>query len=150
MEELMAQIRPGEKQHEVDSLVITCSDHRFQESYEDKFRELKINHYDRIAYPGASKAVASRKLNDAIIALRQLHSFNTIHVMDHTDCGGFGGLEAYGYDENAEAEAHFKSLKKATEAIGVILPKVIVIEHVIGLHGEEIQPGDDPRVAPRR
>src|SRR4029078_536517 len=129
----MTDPTPANIRHETDHLVITCSDHRFQSTISDKLSELDITSFDRIAYPGASKAVVDGAITKPILTLKRLHNFQNIHVIDHTDCGGFGGLEAFNFDESEEAETHFRSLKKAAKIINTLLPNVVVVEKVIGL-----------------
>ena len=149
----MAEIKPIEMRHEIDDLVITCMDHRFhgpiREFLQDKF-DMNIDRMDRLTEAGSSKKVVSGELIPSIQTSYKLHKIKNVWVFDHTDCGGFGGLEAYEFDENKEAEDHFKSLARAQEAIHKVLPQLMVKTFVIGLHGEEIKPGVDPRIAPSR
>lgn len=125
---------------EVDDLVITCSDHRFQEAFQAILEAKCIDRADRITYPGPSMAIADQSLMPAIVKLEDLHSFTTIHVFDHIDCGAFGGLEEYDWNEYAEARAHFRMLRAARGVIHHTLPHITVVEHVVGVHEEITEP----------
>ena len=144
----MAETDPHKIRHKVDDLIITCSDHRFQDAFIEKQRQLGIKAAAKIAYPGSSKEVAEGTLSQPILTLYQLHGFEKAHIFDHTDCGGFGGLEAYGFDENEEAESHFRCIDKAAEVLSTLLPKIAVAGYVFDLRMDEVQRGVDPRIGP--
>ncbi|HET9721534.1 MAG TPA: carbonic anhydrase [Candidatus Saccharimonadales bacterium] len=139
----MSGIRPRGINKNVDNLVITCIDHRFQrviaKLLKDEHR-VDIEASDRIAYAGASKAVADGTLISNIQISYRLHNIKNIWLIDHTDCGGFGGLKAYEDDEQKEVQAHFDSFSQATEAIKNVLPQLKVNVFVVSLDGESIKP----------
>lgn len=142
----MSEIKPKDIQHEVNNLVITCSDHRFQRTMRkilDEKYKVDIERSDRIALPGASKAIADGTLIPYIQTLHLLHYTKNVYVVDHTDCGGFGSLEHYGGDEAKETQSHFESLDKAKEAIHNVLPQLVVISFVVTLNGEAVVPKSD-------
>lgn len=128
--------KPNLKQKKVDNLVIYCSDHRFQPSFEWLAMNYGIEKADKIVYPGPSKAIADESLMPAIKVLESLHNFRNIHIFDHTDCGAFGGLEAFGGDEQKEAEAHWRSLEAAKAVLNQVLPRVAVIGYLAGSQEE--------------
>lgn len=139
----MNEIKPKDKPHNVDNLVITCSDHRYQQTISQILRDeyqVDIESSDRIAYPGSSKAVSDGTLIPPVQTLHRLHNFQKVWLVDHSDCGGFGGLEAYDNDEQKEIAAHFESFERATGAIHKVLPKLIVVSFVVSLDGEGIKP----------
>ena len=63
----------------------------------------------------------------------RLHGTNRVMLMVHTDCGAYGGLQAFGGNEEREAANHESELRSAAEflksnippiAIDVLLPEV--------------------------
>lgn len=144
----MARQRPGEARHEVDHLVVTCMDHRFHDWYGDILTEEEVHRADKLCMPGASKALNEGQLSDAILISHRLHKIKNIWIFDHTDCGAFGGLEAYDFDQAVEAQAHFRSLDKAERLLNSMLPRLAVRTSVIGLDGKEIKRGENPNVGP--
>jgi carbonic anhydrase len=133
--------RPKDLPDQVDNLVITCIDHRFQRAIARLLKDdynVDIERSDRISYPGASKAVADGSLISAIQTSHRLHGIKNVWLFDHTDCGGFGGLKSFGQNEQKEAGAHFGSLDKAKQAINRLLPDLKVTAFTIGLDGKII------------
>lgn len=138
----MARLTPGEKPKEVENIVITCMDHRYQEFIRQILMDkhsVDIDHADRLAIGGSSTGVTDGTLMPSIRIAYQKHSAKKVYMLDHLDCGGFGGLEAFGGSEEKEAQAHFESLDRATEAIHKVLPELLVVTYVVGLNGEPVE-----------
>src|SRR5436305_914992 len=137
----MREYTPVEvERREVDDLVVTCSDHRFQHAFDAILKNLFIERADRIVYPGPSIAIADGTLIPAIKKLEELHSFTNLHIMDHTDCGAFGGLDAFDWNELEEANAHYRKLEAAQIVIHEALPHITVVQYVVGLEEEITSP----------
>ena len=137
----MNERQPKDYPHNVDNLVITCMDFRFQKAIREQLQEkyqVDIESSDRIAYPGASKAIADGTLIPTIQLSHQLHDIKNVYVIDHTDCGGFGGLAAHENDERKEIASHMDSMTRAQEAIRMVLPQLVVTSFVVNLEGEAI------------
>ncbi|MBX4188797.1 hypothetical protein KW792_01725 [Candidatus Saccharibacteria bacterium] len=137
----MNQLKPTDKTVEVKDVVITCMDHRFQEPivrFLKDEHEVDINHADRLAIGGSSKGVIDGTLMPSLKIAYEKHRAEKVWLFDHTDCGGFGGLEAFDRDEEKEIKAHNDSLAKATEAINKKLPELVVITFVVPLDGKVI------------
>jgi hypothetical protein len=118
-------------------------DHRFQEPIgellKDEF-DIDIKHVDRLAIGGSSMGVVDGSLMPSIQIAYEKHSAKNVWLFDHTDCGGFGGLQAFDNDEAREVQSHFDSLKRAKEAIHKVLPRLVVTTFVIKLDGEAVSP----------
>lgn len=128
--------------HNVDNLVITCMDFRFQRFIRECLQEeygVDIERSDRLALAGSSKAVVDGILLPQIQDSHRLHDIKNVYVIDHLDCGGFGGQAAFDNDEQKETAAHIDSLDRAADAIHKILPQIIVVTNIIGLDGQFIK-----------
>lgn len=110
-------------------LIILCSDPRFQNAYRKVIDELG-QYYDLLVPPGASLAVVDDPNSIKNIKLLQsLHHFETVHILDHVDCGAFGLVDD-------EIQAHSKMLAGAAAKIRQALPEMIVTPHLLGEKGE--------------
>lgn len=99
-------------------LVLTCMDYRFEKIYNHHIETLGGS--DRIAFAGASKSIVDE--DTRATALKQiklayeLHEIEEVYILDHEDCGGYGGKEAVSSNEE-EMEIHRKTALKAKEII---------------------------------
>jgi hypothetical protein len=138
----MSEYKPIDlSRKDVSHLVLWCSDFRFQPAFmETSERTYEVYEADRIVYPAPSKSIADGTLMPAIEKLHSLHGFEDVDIFDHIDCGGFGGLEAFGGIESQEAQAHFRYLKLAKEVIHQAIPDLRVRGHVLGAQHELVIP----------
>jgi carbonic anhydrase len=132
--------KPIDTKHQTDNLVITCIDHRFQRAISDvlKKRGVDIHTADRLAFPGCSSAVADGNLTDSVKISSKLHDIKNVWLVDHLDCGAFGGLAAYANSAAKETGAHASSLAKAKQVINQCLPELKVQTLIVGLDGNEV------------
>jgi len=131
-------VQPKDLPVKIENMVITCMDHRFHAWIRKFLQEehgIDIDRTDKLSAAGASKAVNEGDLLPQIKKAHTLHDIEKIWIFDHIDCGGFGGLQAHGNNEQKEASAHFESLDRAQEAIHAILPQIVVVKNIIGLDG---------------
>jgi hypothetical protein len=121
----------------VDDLVISCSDHRFREAFRAVPQNRGVKYADEITFPGPSIEVANGVLIPKIALLEKKHGFSTVHIEDHTHCGGFEAEFGEDYaaleDEDAMAEIHEKKLAAAVAALHLALPKLTVVTYVVGV-----------------
>jgi carbonic anhydrase len=135
-------LKPSDKPSEVKDVVITCMDYRFQETMAQLLKEehgVDILQVDRLSIGGASKAVADGIFTPSLQIASKKHYAKNVYLFDHTDCGGFGGLEAFDNDELKEAKAHFESIDRAHEVFQKVLPGLVVVSYVLGLDGKPIE-----------
>jgi hypothetical protein len=102
---------------ECKSLVITCVDFRFRKQLADLLCYGGCRDFDLITMPGASRTIINRSSRDAVceaIALvRDIHFTERLLIIDHVDCGAYGGSAAFKTPEEEEA-FHIERLKEAT------------------------------------
>src|SRR6266542_2111535 len=111
--------------HHVDNLVISCIDFRFRPQIARWMAEQLDDQADLVAIAGASKAItdeSSQKivLNQIRIA-HDLHSITTVHILDHMDCGAYGGSSQFSNRED-ELAMHTEKLKEAGQIIATHFP----------------------------
>jgi carbonic anhydrase len=132
--------------HNCEAVVLTCIDFRFWKDI-TKFveDELGIKAYDFPSLPGAAKAInecASEKdLALSCIGIPcDLHHVKKTVIINHWDCGAYGGSKSF---ENREAEEsfHINELKKAKDKVLQYYPEQEVILALARLseNGEDIE-----------
>jgi carbonic anhydrase len=137
----MDRLKPAEKPSGTDSVVITRMDYRYHETIKDLLdtkHGVDIDQVDQLSIGGSSKGVTNGSLNGSIKIAYEKHGARNAYLFDHTDCGGFGGLETFNNDEQKEAGAHFEEQDRATRALKELFPDLVVVTYVIGLEGEPL------------
>jgi carbonic anhydrase len=104
--------------HSCEAVVLTCIDFRFwRETLEYIEKELNIKSFDFPSLPGAAKAINGCADND--IAMQcvsvpcDLHHAKKLVIVNHQDCGAYGGSKMFNGDEAVEQKFHEEELKKA-------------------------------------
>ena len=131
--------------HHCEALVIHCIDFRFHEAIRDFLRDkLGIKNYDLLTIPGAAKhftaigSTARREglLEDIGISVR-LHHPKEIILINHADCGAYGGRVACP-DEVSEEAMHRAALEEARSVISGQYPGVIVKSYYAGMRDQTV------------
>jgi len=112
-----------------DFLVVNCGDLRFPKAYREVIDNLG-GYFDTITVPGASKGIVDyEEPLEYMDVYLGLHGYDTVHIMDHIECGKFGPVDD-------EQKAHSESIKAAREKIQKAFPQLSVIGHLLGKDGE--------------
>lgn len=131
--------------HHCDALVIHCIDFRFHEAIKNFLQnELGIKSYDLLTIPGAAKHLtaigsAARRdglLEDIGISLR-LHEPKEIILINHSDCGAYGGRAAF-VDEAAEEVTHRAALKGAATLLKNEFTSTSIKTYFASIRGDTI------------
>ena len=110
--------------HTCKSLVLHCIDFRLGEPIK-KFLESEqyLGDCDIVSIAGAAKNIAApASPAEAEFVLKQieisnrLHHIETVMLINHTDCGAYGGKAAFASAET-EHDAHVSDMQKAKEII---------------------------------
>lgn len=136
-----------------DTLVFTCIDYRFATENQNFLNEtLKLkNNYDHVSIPGSiynlvnyeSRELVLRKFSQSV----KLHLINRVVIINHMDCGGYGGSASFG-SEIAERETHVADLRKArallmekypTLEVDLFLESLVAEDGKTRVHFEKIQ-----------
>ncbi|MFH1583104.1 MAG: carbonic anhydrase [Candidatus Falkowbacteria bacterium] len=105
--------------HTCEAVVLTCIDFRFwRETLEYVEKELGIKSFDFPSLPGAAKAI-NECLKEADLAMQcvsvpcDLHHAKKLVIVNHQDCGAYGGSKFFNGDGAIEQKFHEEELKKA-------------------------------------
>lgn len=118
--------------HHCMAAVLTCIDFRlWQETVEFIKSELGIDDFDFPSLPGAAKAINESQGDDLAMSCISvpidLHHAKKIVIVNHEDCGAYGGSAKFSGDAEAEQKFHEEELRKAKEKILAKYPEKEVI-----------------------
>jgi carbonic anhydrase len=124
-----------------DAAIVWCFDNRFETSFRKFLKKIGVVYWDAIKIAGGTKCLASPDretdrdfvLNQIRISMR-LHQTQRVILMLHSDCGAYGGLEAF---PNAEAERanHRQELRNAAKVIADAIPGLTVDGYFVDFEG---------------
>ncbi len=113
--------------HSCEAVVLACIDFRFwRETAEFVEKELNIGTFDFPSLPGSAKAI-NECLEDSDVALQcigvpiDLHHAKKVVIVNHEDCGAYGGSKAFA-SQQEEQNFHEKELNKAKNKLGEKYP----------------------------
>ena len=125
-----------------DAAIIWCFDNRFELSFRKFLQKLGVVYWDAIKIAGGTKCLASPDresdrdfvLNQIRISMR-LHRTERVILMLHSDCGAYGGLEAFDDNAGAERTNHRQELRKAAKVIHDAIPGLTVDGYFVDFEG---------------
>ncbi len=106
-------------------MVLHCMDFRLGSAIRDELQKREIlDDCDIVAIAGAGKTIVTKTDQIAwhdtamshIDLSKRLHSIKNLIIMNHTDCGAYGGRSAFDSHE-AENKQHVGDLKVAKEIV---------------------------------
>lgn len=120
--------------HGVKDLVISCIDYRFRPRVAQWIHEEFNDQADLVAVAGASKSILDGPSREYIlgqidIGIR-LHGVERIHIVDHIDCGAYGGSKLHDH-EDAEITFHAGQCAGAADAIREKFPQLTVLSYAL-------------------
>ncbi len=130
--------------HSCDAVVLACIDFRFwRETMQFVEEELGIKSYDFPKLPGAAKAI-NECVGDGEVPMKcigvpcDLHHVSKIVIVNHADCGAYGGSAKFKGDIEAEQLFHEGELRRAREKILKFYPgKEIILAYAKLVDEEE-------------
>lgn len=118
--------------HSCEAVVLTCIDFRFwKETAEFVELELGIRDFDFPSLPGSAKAINESNGEDLAMSCISvpvdLHHAQKIVIINHQDCGAYGGSEKFNGSGEEEQKFHEGELRKAKEKILAKYPSKEII-----------------------
>ncbi len=118
------------KLHHWDVLALSCIDGRFIKRTIEYVSDNTEGVFDFRTEVGSSKAIidspADRdRLFEVISTSIRLHSIKEIWLIDHEDCGAYGGSKEH-LDIQVEKKFHISKMKEATGIINEQFPGLVV------------------------
>ena len=125
-----------------DAAIIWCFDNRFEPGFRKFLKRIAVVNTDPIKIAGGAKSLASPKQDsdrefilDQIRTSIRLHGTTRVILMVHSDCGAYGGLQAFAGDRAAEAEHLRQELHKAAGNVRRAIPEVRVDAYFVDFEG---------------
>jgi hypothetical protein len=119
--------------YRADACVVSCFDARFELVTRKFLRKRGIWWADPLKIAGGAKVFASpSQESERSFALEQvrtsmrLHQTKRVMLMVHTDCGAYGGLQAFAGNDEREGANHEMELRTAAEFLQRNLPTIDV------------------------
>ena len=125
-----------------DAAVVWCFDHRFNTGFTKFLKRIGIVNEDPIKIAGGAKSLVSpARDGDREFVLEQirtsirLHGTKLVILKLHSDCGAYGGLEAFNNDAAAEAAHHESELRKAAAWLRDQIPGIEIRCYFVNFEG---------------
>ena len=118
--------------HTCKALLLQCMDFRLAPGIKKMMEEQGLmGDCDLVSLAGAAKNLLDPETQALALKQvglsRQLHGIKEVHLVNHTDCGAYGGRAAFAGDE-AEHRKHADDLTAAAEAIRQEFPDLTVVK----------------------
>lgn len=116
--------------HTCTHAIVHCMDFRLNPSIQD-FLEAHdlVNTTDIISLAGGVKNINDNENGCAEQQIElsvKLHAISTLMLMNHTDCGAYGGSDKF-ETKDEEKEFHITELRKAKEKLAKIYPQLEIV-----------------------
>lgn len=125
----------NKEHYHAHACIVWCFDDRFTPVLNAFTKAKGYLHYDLVRIAGGIKALASPdKETDREYVLKQieislkLHHTPKLVLMNHSDCGAYGGLQAFQDNEATEKEEHIKELSAAKNFLQKNLSQQVPID----------------------
>lgn len=129
-----------EQQHTCEAVVVHCIDFRFQQAMNGYFDKQFLGAYDLISVVGGVKGLAEKEAEESFL-LKQiqvscdLHHPKNIILIQHEDCGAYGGSKAF-EDSKAETAFQKEQLDQAEDLLRRQFPNCDIQKYFVRLTGE--------------
>ncbi|MDP2909788.1 MAG: hypothetical protein Q8N69_01825 [bacterium] len=129
MEEIK-QFNSPREHYKADVCIVWCYDNRFSNALKFILKDYK--NYDLVSIAGGAKDLAGESgpakefLVKQIETSIKLHGTNKIVIMNHGDCGAYGGIKSFGSDSSKEKEHHKGELGKARAFLKEKFPDISI------------------------
>ena len=122
-EKIFDLAHPVDPEHyTADFAIVWCYDHRFSDALSQLIARLKPAHYDLISVAGGAKALTAsgepaekEYIFSQIKTSIELHHTKKIILMNHMDCGAYGGSARWNNDPQLEMDFHVNELRSASD-----------------------------------
>jgi carbonic anhydrase len=145
---------PREK-YRCDAAIVACFDNRFELAFRKFLKRSGVVASDPIKVAGGARCLASPEhaadrqfVLDQVRESVRLHGTRRVILMLHSDCGAYGGLEAFGNDARTEAEHHRLELHRAVDAVHSEIPGIAVDAYFVDFEGVWEAQVEPDRVTP--
>jgi carbonic anhydrase len=116
--------------HDCENLAVICMDFRFRKELPELLEQAGFQEFDLVSLPGASKAIIDEKSRGAVFAAidiaHEKHHGKRIIIVDHIDCGAYGGSGQF-LSKEEEEQFHVERLVEAAKLIRAEYPSLEIV-----------------------
>jgi hypothetical protein len=130
------------ERYQCDAAIVWCFDHRFNLGFTTFLEGRGVHNTDPIKIAGGAKSLASpENESDREFVIEQirksirLHQTKLVILKLHSDCGAYGGLEAFANDAAAEARHHANELRRAAQILNDAIPGLEIEAYFVDFEG---------------
>ncbi|MCL5435719.1 MAG: hypothetical protein M1275_01400 [Patescibacteria group bacterium] len=130
--------------HTCDAFVLACMDFRFHQKISEPLKKMQINSYDLKCDAGGAKFLASSEkpavrdwIFENIKISMRLHGVKKVVLVNHYDCGAYGGNKTWTNDE-AQLNFHREQLTQAKARVAEKFPGLEVVTVFAKPEGEKL------------
>lgn len=126
--------------HSCEAAVLGCIDFRFRKAFSRFVHEgLGIEHFDQAGVPGGAKTINdNHDLAHACLSVPcELHDAQKLILINHADCGAYGGLKRFAGNKDEEEAFHRQELLKAKASLAKEYPDKEIITVFAKLDDEQ-------------
>lgn len=126
--------------HTCRALIISCMDFRLHHALhnwaDQRYGETG---YDLVHLAGGAGALL-RDDSQALVLKQvelshRLHEIAEVVLVNHWDCGAYGGSQAFGHDEENERDTYCYDLEEASNLVRQRFPQISTVEALEHLNG---------------
>jgi carbonic anhydrase len=126
--------------HQWDILALSCIDGRFIKKTIEWVVKKTGGVFDFRTEVGASKAIIDSKedqksLFSVINTSIKLHHIKEVWLIDHIDCGAYGGSKVFDDNTDAEINFHKEKLTEASKVVSENYPELKVRKYFVNWEG---------------
>lgn len=133
----------SQQSHGTSNLVISCIDYRFRPAVAQWIKKEFNDSADLLADAGAAKSLLDTASCDYILDQIKigiaLHGVTTVHILNHIDCGAYGGSSKHA-DVTSEHTFHAAEGAKAVAVIREAFPDLTVKTYLVTFEGVQAFP----------
>ena len=116
--------------YRADACIVWCFDDRFSKALDSYIIEKGLVHLDIVKIAGGAKELATPSdehnrefVLGQILASIRLHHTRRVVLMNHADCGAYGGSKVFG-DNKREKDFHQRELEAGRDFLAKHIPGV--------------------------
>ncbi|MBS1857518.1 MAG: hypothetical protein JST11_19275 [Acidobacteria bacterium] len=125
-----------------DAAIVWCFDNRFELGFRKFLKRIGVVFSDPIKIAGGARCLAAPEqvsqrefVLDQLRTSMRLHGTRRVILMLHSDCGAYGGLEAFGDDPECERKRLRDDLELAAVNVAAAIPEMAVETYYVDFEG---------------
>lgn len=124
--------------HQCTALVLSCMDFRMHQPLHD-WMSGEYQSFDVVHLAGGARTLLQAETAELIIGQielsARLHGITTVVIVNHWDCGAYGGSDAFDHDKTKERDQYTKDLTAAADILRAKFSQLSIVPVLEKLDG---------------